>query len=484
MTKHSSIQRSSIFKKKLGTFLLFIIDISTVFISLEAAIFLRKNIFTQFFNFPDFLSKGYIVFVWVIPVWLLFLAYEGLYIKRFSFWDEVKALWKVIFFSTLAVFSILYLGKVGTQVSRTVIVLMAVISLPLLPMIRINSKKLLMHMGLLKSKVLILGAGKTGKLILDAIKRDRNLAFDVAGFLDDDPEKIGKTIDGIKIHGNVDKATKYVGRSGINDIIIAMPSCEKKRLSTIINRLQHKVHNILFIPELFGIAVLGTNLQHFFQEQVIGLEITNNLASPVNIFIKRVFDLVISSALLVIFMIPMVIIIILTRLNSKGAAIFSQERIGSEDRPFKCYKLRTMYNDAEERFNDLLENNPEAISEWENYFKLKHDPRITKVGSFLRKTSLDELPQLYNVLKGEMSLVGPRPVTRREIDEYYKETAKICFSVPPGITGLWQVSGRSNTSYENRIALDSWYVRNWNLWLDIVILLKTVRIVMKKEGAF
>ena len=117
-------------------------------------------------------------------------------------------------------------------------------------------------------------------------------------------------------------------------------------------------------------------------------------------------------------------------------------------------------------------------------FQTEARPRVTKIGSFLRKTSLDELPQLYNVLKGEMSLVGPRPVTRREIDEYYKETAKICFSVPPGITGLWQVSGRSNTSYENRIALDSWYVRNWNLWLDIVILLKTVRIVIRKEGAF
>jgi undecaprenyl-phosphate galactose phosphotransferase len=143
-----------------------------------------------------------------------------------------------------------------------------------------------------------------------------------------------------------------------------------------------------------------------------------------------------------------------------------------------------MYNDAEERINELLVNNPEANSEWDNHFKLKHDPRITKVGSFLRKTSLDELPQLYNVFKGEMSLVGPRPVTRQEIDEYYKDAAKICFSVPPGITGLWQVSGRSNTSYEKRIALDSWYVRNWNLWLDIVILLKTIRIVIRKEGAF
>jgi undecaprenyl-phosphate galactose phosphotransferase len=180
----------------------------------------------------------------------------------------------------------------------------------------------------------------------------------------------------------------------------------------------------------------------------------------------------------------MIIIIVLTRMNSKGPAIFSQERIGRNDTPFRCYKFRTMYSNSEDQISELLASDPEANHEWQNHFKLKDDPRITKVGAFLRKTSLDELPQLFNVLKGEMSLVGPRPVTRKEINDYYKDAAKLCFGVPPGITGLWQVSGRSSTSYAYRIALDSWYVRNWNLWLDIVILLKTVRIVIKREGAF
>ena len=179
----------------------------------------------------------------------------------------------------------------------------------------------------------------------------------------------------------------------------------------------------------------------------------------------------------------MTIIALSIKINSKGPAIFSQERIGRNDRSFRCYKFRTMYNDAEKRLDTLLENNPEAKEEWEQYWKLQDDPRITTIGSFLRKTSLDELPQLFNVLKGDMSLVGPRPVTKKEIDEYYKESAKLCFGVPPGITGLWQVSGRSNTNYNYRIALDLWYVRNWNLWLDIVILLKTLKVVLNKEGA-
>ena len=143
-----------------------------------------------------------------------------------------------------------------------------------------------------------------------------------------------------------------------------------------------------------------------------------------------------------------------------------------------------MYRDAEERLAGLLERNPEAQKKWETHWKLDDDPRVTRIGKFLRTTSLDELPQIFNVLRGEMSLVGPRPVTQEEIDKYYKDRADLCFSVLPGITGLWQVSGRSNTSYEYRITLDSWYVRNWNLWLDIVILFKTLRIVIKREGAY
>ena len=153
------------------------------------------------------------------------------------------------------------------------------------------------------------------------------------------------------------------------------------------------------------------------------------------------------------------------------------------NKPFKCYKFRTMFNDAETRLNNLLQNNVVARDEWKNQWKLGNDPRITKIGKFLRETSLDELPQIFNVLKGEMSLVGPRPVTKEEIENYYKDQAALCFCVPPGITGLWQVSGRSRVSYDHRIALDSWYVRNWNLWLDIVILFKTVKVVLEREGA-
>jgi undecaprenyl-phosphate galactose phosphotransferase len=235
---------------------------------------------------------------------------------------------------------------------------------------------------------------------------------------------------------------------------------------------------------MFGMAVLGTSLHHFFHEQAFALEIRNNLERPLNIFIKRCFDFIMAGLSMLFLSIPMLIISILIRVDSDGPAIFSQERVGKNGRRFRCYKFRTMYNDAEERLERLLASDEGAREEWNKFWKLKDDPRVTRIGKFLRKTSLDELPQLFNVLRGEMSLVGPRPVTQDEIDRYYKDAAVLCFTVPPGITGLWQVSGRSSTGYDYRIALDSWYVRNWNPWLDIVILFKTIRVVLKREGAY
>lgn len=203
-----------------------------------------------------------------------------------------------------------------------------------------------------------------------------------------------------------------------------------------------------------------------------------------NMLIKKLFDIIFSSIFLAILAVPMILIAILIRINSKGPAIFSHERVCKNNKTFRCYKFRTMHKDADEQLNTFLENNEEARLEWDYHRKIKNDPRITKVGKFLRQTSLDELPQLFNVLKGEMSLVGPRPVTRRELDVYYKEMAMLCLSATPGITGLWQVSGRSNTSYDYRMSLDFYYVRNWNLWLDIVIFFKTFRVLMNKNGTY
>lgn len=439
-------------------------------------------IYTGFPVDQPFENPMYIVLVCLI--WVFFLYYEGLYTKIFSYWDEIRILWRVSFLSTIGIFTIASAGKIGAEISRTVVILMGIIAIVLLPLIRMTIKKTLRKSGLLKRRVLILGAGKTGRLMLKALMREPNYGYNIIGFVDDDPEKCGKRIEGIKIHRGVDKVLYYINRCNIEDIFIAMPGVGKERLQTLINSLQHKVKNILFVPDIFGIAVLGTNLRHFFYEEAFAFEVKNNLSRPFNVFMKKCFDMVISMLLLPLLFFPMIVLIAVIHLDSKGPAIFFQERIGKNGRKFRCYKFRTMYADAEERLKVLLENDPARKSEWTTFWKLKDDPRITRIGKFLRKTSLDELPQIVNVLRGEMSFVGPRPVTGDEINEYYKKAADICYSVLPGLTGLWQVSGRNNTSYDYRIALDLWYVKNWQLWLDIVILFKTVRIVLRREGAY
>lgn len=465
---------------------IFFSDLISISVIYNLAIFARVRVLPLVYTgFPS--AQPQMTFGgmwWVFLVWVFFIYYEGLYTRRFSFWDEVKALLKASFFSTVGVFTLVSIGKLSEEISRTVIVLMGILAIFLLPLVRITFKKGLRSIGLLKRRVLILGAGKTGRLILRALRREPHYGYDVIGFLDDDPDKIGTHIEGVKVHKGVGRAKNYLSRCHVTDLIIAMPGAGKERLQAIINDLQHKVDRTLFVPDMLGIAVLGTGVQHFFHDEVLAFEIENNLANPLNMFIKRLFDFSFCFFLIPFLFVPMAVIAALIKLDSRGPAIFSQERTGRQGSTFRCFKFRTMYEDAEERLGRILERDSVARDQWEQHWKLNNDPRVTRIGKFLRTTSLDELPQIFNVLKGEMSLVGPRPVTQEEIDIYYKDLAGLCFCVLPGITGLWQVSGRSNTGYDYRLSLDLWYVKNWNLWLDIVILLKTVRIVFKREGAY
>ena len=199
---------------------------------------------------------------------------------------------------------------------------------------------------------------------------------------------------------------------------------------------------------------------------------------------KRLFDIVVASTLLIVLS-PLLILLYAIIYLEGGSAVFSHTRIGKNGRKFGCLKFRSMVTNASELLQELLENDPDARAEWEKDFKLKNDPRITKIGRFLRRTSLDELPQLFNVLKGEMSLVGPRPIVDSEI-EYYGSKYIFFRSVTPGITGLWQVSGRNDVSYENRVALDETYARNWSIWLDFKILFSTIPVLLlgSRGGAY
>jgi len=199
---------------------------------------------------------------------------------------------------------------------------------------------------------------------------------------------------------------------------------------------------------------------------------------------KRLFDIVFSVFVLIAWAPLFVLISLAIRLSSSGKVIYSHERIGRGAKPFRCYKFRTMYKDAESRLQELLDKNTELSEEWRLNRKLKNDPRVTPIGKFLRKTSLDELPQFWNVLKGELSTVGPRPVVREEVTHYLGEKAEKILSIRPGLTGIWQVSGRNDTSYQMRMCLDEKYVDEHSLFLDLWLILKTIPKMIFSKGAY
>ena len=223
-------------------------------------------------------------------------------------------------------------------------------------------------------------------------------------------------------------------------------------------------------------------MSFLFSQEMVLFRVNNNLAKRSSKIVKRTFDILGSSFLLLLllpFCIPLYFII--TR--DGGNFIYEHSRIGQHKKKFKCLKFRTMVNNSDEVLEKILATDESARLEWEKDFKLKDDPRITPIGRWLRARSLDELPQLWNVLKGEMSLVGPRPIVKKELS-YYQEDVDYYLMAKPGMTGLWQVSGRNNVSYDTRVYFDTWYAKNWSLWNDIVILLKTAKVVCKKTGAY
>jgi exopolysaccharide production protein ExoY len=200
--------------------------------------------------------------------------------------------------------------------------------------------------------------------------------------------------------------------------------------------------------------------------------------------LKRVFDLLSVIVILVLFGWLMVLIAIAIRMGGGSQIIYGHTRVGRKGRHFQCYKFRSMVPNSAEVLRDLLARDPEARQQWQRDFKLKDDPRITRIGRFIRKTSLDELPQLWNVVTGEMSIVGPRPVVQNEFDYYYGDAREHYLAVPPGLTGLWQVSGRNDLDYSERIRLDISYVDNWNVFTDFIIVMRTVKVMVARRGAY
>jgi hypothetical protein len=216
---------------------------------------------------------------------------------------------------------------------------------------------------------------------------------------------------------------------------------------------------------------------------IVGFASTHNLTKKTNLFAKRLIDL-----LLIVLSFPIVlpvcaVVSLIIKLTSPGPVFYGHLRVGKNGKSIKCWKFRSMCQDADKKLDEILAHNPEMQKQWERDRKLVDDPRVTAVGKFIRKTSIDELPQFLNILTGEMSFIGPRPVTQGELVKY-GEQADYILSVTPGLSGMWQTSGRSDTEYEERITLDTYYIQNWSIWLDIWLIIKTVWVVFKRKGAY
>ncbi len=467
---------------------LFISDIISFYFSLGGGYLIRKFIVPYFYpNLSVFNFKfTYFVSFWWMPlIFVFFISLEGLYNKRISFWESLRHLWKAILLATAVILSLVTLGRIGESISRSVLLLSSMLGFFIFPLDRFLTKRVFYIFEPFREKIIILGAGQSGKAVARGFKRDKCYDYKIIGFLDD--FKTGYVeIDEYKypILGEIKDLGFIANRNGIKTVVLAMPSLKSERMREVFTNVRKYISNVLVVPELFGVSLLKSELDYLFYEEIFLLHTKNNLASKLNRIIKRAFDLVLGTIIFIITLPILFIIAILVKLTSKGPAIFTQWRVGQNGKPFKIYKFRSMYQDAEERLNEILESDPNLKKLYDKIRKIPNDPRITPIGKILRKTSLDELPQIFNVLKGDMSLVGPRAAFKEEIENYYKDQAVFYFQVRPGITGLWQVSGRNKTDFMLRVRLESWYVQNWCLWLDIVILLQTIKVVLKGDGAY
>ena len=343
--------------------------------------------------------------------------------------------------------------------------------------------KLLKKMNWLTKPVILIGAGKTAELVLSSFDRDLGYRYRVIGILDDSPisEDLPQKF---LLMGTLENAAEIIHDSSVKTVIITAPGMEKEKLQTLLEGIQPYVRDIIFVPDLIGVPLYNVEAQTLFNEQIMMLSLRNNLARRRNQIFKRFFDIVIGS-LLCIPLVPIIFIIAFCiKLDSKGPAFFNAERIGKKGETFTCYKFRSMHLDSQKILEEYLAENPAAKEEWDTYAKLRdYDPRVTKVGKWIRKYSLDELPQILNVIKGDMSLVGPRPYLPREKEDIGEYLSTITLTVP-GITGFWQTSGRNDVSFAGRVVMDTWYVRNWSIWLDLMYLFKTAKIVLTGKGAY
>jgi len=410
---------------------------------------------------------------------ILTSGFRGHYVRFRPFWDEFADLFKIVSLAAGLVIIYLYLTK--SHFSRFWFVITWSLVVFMVPISRMLAKKAMMRAGFWFTPTVVIGSGANALESAEAVESDPLLGMKVIAILEPDAENTCFSSP-YEQHCIGDQPEKILRNLGDPYVVLALEPQDYDRHTKLLGRLCRSQVNMSIVPPLRGVSLLGSEVSHVFRHEVLLLRVRNNLARRSPQMLKRVFDLFAASVLLLI--LSPVFAVFTWRISRDGGNVFFRHaRVGRHGEPFACYKFRTMIPNAQEVLEETLASDEEARKEWDRDFKLKNDLRITPVGKFLRKTSLDELPQLWNVAKGEMSLVGPRPIVQEEL-ERYGDQVNFYLEARPGMTGLWQISGRNNTDYERRVSLDAWYARNWSLWYDVVILLKTVPVVLNRKGAY
>ena len=327
------------------------------------------------------------------------------------------------------------------------------------------------------SRVIIVGAGEVGRTVMRTIVARPELGYQIIGFVDDNPAKGHSDIGPIKALGPLENLQAAIEDEQADEVIITLPWMYQRKIMGIVRECERQEARARIVPDLFQMSLSNVDVEALGGVPVIGVREAH--ISRTALLVKRITDVVAALIGLTLGAPLLLLIGLAIKLDSPGPVVFRQTRVGQDGRLFEMFKFRSMSEGADaekEALSDLNEAEGPL-------FKIKEDPRVTRVGRFLRRISFDELPQLINVLGGEMSLIGPRPNVPEEV-AVYKEWHKKRLEVPPGMTGLWQVSGRSRLSFDEMVLLDIFYIENWSPWLDFKILLRTIPSVVGREGAY
>jgi len=476
-------------KKCILNILFLINDLLIFFLSLCLAYYTRAilgQIFPGIFPDLNFSFLHYLQFFWMPLFLVLILIYENLYtIEPFQF-NEIKRIFKVVFFWLVITYSVIGLTKKSGEISRTIVLLNGFYLIVFLPLSRLTLKAFFLKKIWPLKKVFIIGLNESIIKVAKYFIENQEFGYKIICFFNLQNDSSTININGLNFKVRplklIDKALEL---NMANCVLISTDLFNKNEdLLNFLSKIQKCTSEIFLVSKEQLFPFINLEIFPLYTENISLFKIKSSINSVFNKFFKNLIDYSFTFCLLPFVILLGLIIIIFIKIDSPGPIFFVHERVGKKGKKIRIYKFRTMYHEAEKYLNELLNTRSEYAKEWEERRKLVNDPRITRVGKILRRFSLDELPQFINILKGEMSLIGPRPVTQEELDKYYGEFKYLYYQVKPGITGLWQVMGRNEIKFPARVLLDVFYILNWSIWLDLYILFKTPIAVISGRGAY